>query len=495
MSRSLILVVDDSKSIREKLRLILVDNDFDVILRDNGEAGVLAALEYYPDLILMDYNMPEMNGLKASRMLKKYPQTRSIPIALFTDTEDIKNKVKSFEIGVEDYILKGIDHKELIARISGLLYWKNDRERIIRDKDKLAGLLDNFSDAVAIVDNAAEIMFFNRSAADRFGLVPEVIKAGNLRKVLPECEETDEIIMAVEERRELEELELEVERNGGVRIYRISVRRVQLDYTEDIGAAVFFSDITAEKEAEKLKAEFHSMIAHEMRTPISVIMGYSNLILDGSTGEISGMQQEFLEGIASNGDVLRKLVDDFLEVSRLENKFVNLDAAEFDLVELIEKTVKGLRLLAENKDLELQFNPEEESIRINGDSDKLEHALINIIENAIKYTEEGGITVECSRRDGGVEVRVSDTGIGMSEEEKGTIFNSFERLEKAEKKKIKGTGLGLAIVKEIINAHQGVVRVESVESEGSTFYINLPDLPDPDRSDRTADEAVQTAAD
>ena len=494
MSRSLILVVDDSKSIREKLRLILADNDFDVILRDNGEAGVLAALEYYPDLILMDYNMPGMNGLKASRMLKKYPQTRSIPIALFTDTEDIKNKVKSFEIGVEDYILKGIDHKELIARISGLLYWKNDRERIIREKDKLAGLLDNFSDAVAIVDNAAEIMFFNRSAADRFGLVPEVIKAGNLRKVLPECEETDEIIMAVEERRELEELELEVEKNGGVRIYRISVRRVQLDYTEDIGAAVIFSDITAEKEAEKLKAEFHSMIAHEMRTPISVIMGYSNLILDGSAGEISGMQQEFLEGIASNGDVLRKLVDDFLEVSRLENKFVNLDTAEFDLVELIEKTVKGLRLLAGNKDLELQFNPEEESILINGDSDKLEHALINIIENAIKYTEKGGITVECSRRDDGVEVRVSDTGIGMSEEEKGTIFNSFERLEKAEKKRIKGTGLGLAIVKEIINAHQGVVRVESEESVGSTFYINLPDLPDPDRSDRNADEAVQTAA-
>jgi len=494
VSRSLILVVDDSKSIREKLRLILADNDFDVILRDNGEAGVLAALEYYPDLILMDYNMPGMNGLKASRMLKKYPQTRSIPIALFTDTEDIKNKVKSFEIGVEDYILKGIDHKELIARISGLLYWKNDRERIIREKDKLAGLLDNFSDAVAIVDNAAEIMFFNRSAADRFGLVPEVIKAGNLRKVLPECEETDEIIMAVEERRELEELELEVEKNGGVRIYRISVRRVQLDYTEDIGAAVIFSDITAEKEAEKLKAEFHSMIAHEMRTPISVIMGYSNLILDGSAGEISGMQQEFLEGIASNGDVLRKLVDDFLEVSRLENKFVNLDTAEFDLVELIEKTVKGLRLLAGNKDLELQFNPEEESILINGDSDKLEHALINIIENAIKYTEKGGITVECSRRDDGVEVRVSDTGIGMSEEEKGTIFNSFERLEKAEKKRIKGTGLGLAIVKEIINAHQGVVRVESEESVGSTFYINLPDLPDPDRSDRNADEAVQTAA-
>lgn len=453
MSRSLVLVVDDSRSIREKLQSILLENDFEVIIRKDGEEAVLAALEYFPDLILMDYNMPGMDGLQASRMLKKYPQTKSIPIALFTDTEDIRSKVKSFRIGVEDYILKSIDHKELIARIKGLLYWKNDREKINREKDKLAGLLDNFSDAVAIADNSGQIIFFNRSAADRFGFVPEVIRAGNLKDVLPESGETGEILDAVKDRRELEDLELEIEAGEEKKIYSISVRRVQLDYTEDIGAAVIFTDITGEKEAEKLKAEFHSMIAHEMRTPISVILGYSNLILEESGGKISDMHREFLEGISSNGEVLRKLVDDFLEVSRLENRFVKLDTEEFDLVELIEKTVNGLKLLAENKNLELEFKPASEKILITGDSDKLEHVLINIIENGIKYTEEGGITVECSATEDGAEIRVSDTGIGMSEEEKETIFRSFERLEKAQKKKIKGTGLGLAIVKEIAEAH------------------------------------------
>ncbi|MBD3178625.1 MAG: response regulator [Candidatus Latescibacteria bacterium] len=494
VNRNLILIVDDSKSIREKLRSILVDNGFEVIIREEGEGAVQAALEYFPDLILMDYNMPGMDGLAASRMLKKYSQTRAIPIALFTDTEDIKNKVKSFQIGVEDYILKGIDHKELVARISGLLNWKTDRDKIIREKDKLSGLLDNFRDAVAIVNHEGQIMFFNRSAADRFGFVPEVIKAGNLKDVLPECEESREILLAVEERRELEELELEISRCDRQRIYTISIRRVELDYTEDIGAAVIFTDITGEKEAEKLKAEFHSMIAHEMRTPISVILGYANLILEGNAGDVSDMQQEFLQGISGNGEVLRKLVDDFLEVSRLENKFVNLDVASFDMVELIAKTVKGLRLLAENKDLKLEFNPAGESIMMNGDSDKLEHALINIIENAIKYTEEGGVTVECFGTGEGVEVRVSDTGIGMSEEEMETIFRSFERLEKAQKKKIKGTGLGLAIVKEIINAHQGQIRVESRESKGSTFIIDLPSLDEGENSPVEAAETCQASS-
>ena len=264
--RDLILVVDDSRIIRNRLESILTRSGFDVILREDGEKAILAVLEYYPDLILMDYNMPEMDGIHAARVLKEYSQTRMIPIAMFTDNRNIEEKVKSFKVGIEDYILKNVAENELVARVKRLLNWKKDRENIIREKQKLEGLLNNLSEAIIIVDNSGLLVFFNHRAAERFMLIPELIMSKRLEELFPNLKDMEEVFSAVLEKRETEGVEVVIDHGDGKRIYDVSVRRVHLGFTEDIGGAVIFSDITAEKETEKLRSEFYSMVAHEMRT-------------------------------------------------------------------------------------------------------------------------------------------------------------------------------------------------------------------------------------
>ncbi len=488
--RELILVVDDSRVIRERMKDTLIRNGYDVILRENGEDGVLAALEYYPDLIIMDFNMPQMDGFQASRTLKKYQQTRMIPIAVFTDNRDIVQKIKFFDVGVEDFIVKDADEAEVIARVSGLLRWKKNRDGIILEKDKLSTLLDNLSDSVIICDDSGKLIFFNRAAAQRFNLIPELIMEKSIRDILPETEEIVEMYSLIDNRTEQEAFEIEVERDTGKRTYLVDISRVFINLSEDVGCALILKDITAEKEAERLKTEFYSMMAHEMRTPISVVLGYSQLILDDKAGEVSELQREFLKGIEEKGKVLMTLVDDFLEVSRLENKFIKLEKSKFDIAGLVIKTINGIKLLADNKNISLKSTSGEEVLTVYADRDKLEHVMINVVENAIKYTEEGGaISVSCSRRDDGVEILVADTGIGMSSEEIEYIFDRFKRLGKAERKKIKGTGLGLAIVKEIVDAHEGSIEVESEDGVGSKFRIWIPGGEDAASTDTAPGEA------
>ncbi len=486
--RAVILVVDDSNSIRYRMNEILTNNGYEVILRENGEAGVLAALEFSPDLIIMDINMPKMNGYQACRMLKSYPQTKIIPVAVFTTENETSEKVKLFDIGVEDFIIKDADEEEVIARVSGLLRWKNNRDKIIRDKNKLGSLLDSLSDSVIIADNSGRLVYFNRSAAQRFGLIPELIKDKLVRELLPANDRVVEMFSRIENRHELDDYELTIEIDGEEKIFNAGTSRVFVDTSEDVGSAVILKDITAERVAEKLKSEFYSMIAHELRTPISVVLGYSRLILEGKAGEVTELQRDFLKAVEERGKILMKLVNDFLEVSRLENNFVNLKIDEFDISELVVSVVDGLKLLADNKNIKLTFDGGGKPLSIDGDRDKMEHVLVNLIENGIKYTEEGGrVAVSCMHDDDGIRVEVSDTGIGMDEDEQKFIFDRFKRLSKAEKKKIKGTGLGLAIVKDIVDAHGGRIHVESKEGEGSTFRVWLPG-----RLESPEDQAIGT---
>ncbi len=475
VDKTLILVVDDSNAIRTRMKEILTRHDYSVILRENGQEAILAALEYDPDLIVIDVNMPHMGGYEACKILKRYQQTRMIPIAVFTDNREIEKKVRFFDIGVEDFIVKDADEAEVIARISGLLRWKENRDRTVRDRNRLENLIDSLSDIVLITDTNGRLVFFNRPAVERFGLVPELLMEKSLTDILPEVEEILEQFTMLDEYEEFESVERELMRDGEKRVYLVSVCRVYIGYSEEVGVAVILKDVTSARETERIKAEFYSMIAHEFRTPISVILGYTQLILEGKAGEISGLQKEFLGGVEEKGRNLLNLVNDFLEVSRFESKFVKIERKEFDFSELLAETVKSLRLLAGNKNIDLTFSCDREPIGINADRDKMEHVFINLIENAIKYTKDGGmVTVTCMAREGGAETVIKDTGIGMSEKEIEYIFDRFKRLDNAQKKKIKGTGLGLAIVKEIVDAHEGCIEVESTEGVGSIFKVWIP---------------------
>lgn len=231
------------------------------------------------------------------------------------------------------------------------------------------------------------------------------------------------------------------------------------------------------KEVEKLKDEFISMASHELRTPITSLRGYLSLLADGSLGDLSDLAKEKVGMMSSSADRLSELVEDLLNVSRIEQGRLTINFDIIDPVEVVEKVVNELSVQAENKHLQLVYEKPDESLpKLLVDEKRLQQILINIIGNAIKYTPKGSVTVTTKVlvEDGVVEIKCADTGLGMTAKQRERLFQKFYRVKTKETETIKGTGLGLWITKQLIELMDGSIFVDSIVDVGSQFTITFP---------------------
>jgi len=237
------------------------------------------------------------------------------------------------------------------------------------------------------------------------------------------------------------------------------------------------------RKIDAMKSEFVSVASHELRTPLAAIKNAVQLILKGKTGEINENQVKFLSMAERNIDRLTNILNDLLNLSRIESGKIELKFENLALKEIIELTASSLRPHAEGKSLQIEVEIPEQLPDVYGDQEKIEQILTNLIGNAIKFTTEGGkilITSELQPKDriGGfadmVAVSVKDTGVGIPSEHLDAIFEKFHQVEGSLNRSVSGTGLGLAITKGLIEAHQGKIWVESEMGKGSTFTFTLP---------------------
>ncbi|MBI5561647.1 MAG: PAS domain-containing sensor histidine kinase [Deltaproteobacteria bacterium] len=264
----------------------------------------------------------------------------------------------------------------------------------------------------------------------------------------------------------------EIEINDSGRFF--SARIVPLAGEADFSILVFLRDITEEKRVETIKKDFVANVSHELRTPLASIKGYSETLLDGGMDEPETLR-EFLRVIDRHATRMSRLIDDLLILSRLESHQMSIVPAPVDIKELVASTAAGFGKQSMDKGITITAAIPDDLPRAAGDRDRLEQVMVNLLDNAIKYTPPGGsvsITAALAA-DGCVTVDVADTGIGIPAEDMPRIFERFYRVDKARSRELGGTGLGLAIVKHIINAHNGRVWVESVPGKGSTFSISL----------------------
>jgi two-component system phosphate regulon sensor histidine kinase PhoR len=229
---------------------------------------------------------------------------------------------------------------------------------------------------------------------------------------------------------------------------------------------------------ERVRKDFVINVSHELRTPLASIQGYTETLLDGAL-EDPKINVKFLNIIRQNAERLGRLTADLLTLSRIELKTQKFQFASYYVNPLIEDCIDTLRPVAEKKAIAIDFEPGEGDVEVFCDSESIHQVITNLLDNAIKYTPEGGrIRVAWSRAEetekGGVEIAVTDTGIGIPEEDLPRLFERFYRVDKARSRELGGTGLGLAIVKHIVRAHGGEVRVESVVNQGTTFLFQLP---------------------
>jgi two-component system phosphate regulon sensor histidine kinase PhoR len=236
---------------------------------------------------------------------------------------------------------------------------------------------------------------------------------------------------------------------------------------------VFLQDITEEKRVETIKKDFVANVSHELRTPLASIKGYSETLLDGAVEEKATLK-EFLRIIDRHATRMARLIDDLLVLSKLESHQLSMHPAPLDIRELIHTTVKGFGKQAKDKGITISAEVPDSLSKVIGDRDRLEQVVVNLLDNAIKYTQVGGlVSISAHKADNSVRVDVSDTGLGIPEEDIPRIFERFYRVDKARSRELGGTGLGLAIVKHIIQAHGGKMNVKSAPGKGSTFSFSL----------------------
>ena len=232
------------------------------------------------------------------------------------------------------------------------------------------------------------------------------------------------------------------------------------------------------EEADRLKSEFVSMVSHELRTPLTSIQGYAELLLEDD--RIAEEQREGLTLVKKNSDRLLGLINDLLDLSRMEAGRVDLHRTSLDLARLILEVAGSLRPLIEAKRQRLRFDFGDALPAVWADADRVTQILTNLISNAHKYTlADGSITVAARRDDGFVRVDVSDTGIGLSPEDQAQLFTRFFRAQDRLPQAGRGTGLGLVITRLLVELHGGQITVSSAPGQGSTFTFSLPALEGP----------------
>lgn len=245
-----------------------------------------------------------------------------------------------------------------------------------------------------------------------------------------------------------------------------------------------YLEIRRRQEIEKIdraKSEFISIASHQLRTPLTAIKGYISMILEGVYGKLSGKQTKPLENVYYSNERLIKLVNDLLNLSRLDAGKIEFSPEPTSLEEMVSGIVEELRINAEKKGLYMKMiKPSESLPKIMADQDKIRQVVLNIVDNAIKYTKEGGITIKLEKINDEERIRISDTGEGMTKHEIDSLFQMFSRATAGTQLHAEGAGLGLYVAKRFIEMHGGKIWVESPgKGKGSTFIIGLPIHLDP----------------
>ena len=354
------------------------------------------------------------------------------------------------------------------------LAWKKYK-KVLANKKETEAVIRSIAEGLLVIDSKGNVIMMN-PAAERLLGISRKDKIGrpileNLRK--------EQLVSLVKEHPEKgsKEIELISQEDETKKVLRSSSAVIEDESGQTVGMVSVLSDITKQKELDQLKSNFVSNITHELRTPLVAVQKSIALILARNVGQITDTQEHFLSAAERNLKRLSMLIDDLLDLSKLEAGKLELRRELSPIVKIINESAENLHSWAKTKSINIERKIQEGLPEINLDPGRIIQVLNNLIGNAIKFTpENGSITVEAvlKKESEVIEVGIADTGIGIAKEDLPRVFDRFYQTGERALTDISGTGIGLSIAKEIVELHGGNIWAESNEKQGAKFIFTLP---------------------
>lgn len=341
-----------------------------------------------------------------------------------------------------------------------------------KEKDKILSIVEHLVDGLLYFDEEQRLVLINPKAEEMLDVKGEHLINKSISEIIkiPAFKPFERFLS--KDIASIFKKEVEVDKDL---ILEVSI--IEINGEKEIaGTLMLFHDISRGKRVERLKTEFVSLVAHQLRTPLSSTKWALRMILDGELGEPTKDQKDFLEKTYQSNERMIKLIDELLDITRIEEGRYLHNPIFSDIESIIQFVVNSRKEQSEDKNLKFIFKRSEQALpRVKVDVSKLKLALENLIDNAMNYTlKNGEITISLKQVNEEIRCLIKDTGVGIFEEEQPRVFSKFFRGSNVVRLETDGSGLGLFITKNIIEAHGGRIWFESKPGEGSSFYFTLP---------------------
>ncbi|HLG68970.1 MAG TPA: ATP-binding protein [Chloroflexota bacterium] len=467
-----ILIVDDSATIRVALERFIRKLGHQCATASDGQAGWEQFQSGAFDAVVSDWLMPGVDGLELCRRVRAAEDRPYTYFILVTALEDKQHVIEGMEAGVDDYLVKPVDPDDLKARLIAAERVSRLHRQLAHERGRLHAIVGSTPIGLLLTEggipvywNSALLLLVGISDPDPHRLEQEIY--ASVHDAESVAEEVRELLEAGGTQA------IDLHTKDGRCLEMVMFPCGVVDGQPSRG--YLLRDVSREREVDRMKSEFVALASHELRTPLTTIKGYVDLLLDPGTGSLSPIQQEFAGTIQLGADRLMTLINDLLDLSRIEAGGLELARERTEVRQLVDRAAAMLRMQYESKHQQLDIEIPNHLPAVDADPDRINQVLINLLSNAYKYTPaEGRITVTARSAGEKVELSVKDTGIGMSLDDQTKLFTKFFRARNPAARKVGGTGLGLTISKSLVEMHGGSLTFESTLGEGSTFTVSLP---------------------
>ena len=437
-----ILIVEDSPTQAERLRRLIQSVRYKARVAANGRLALDAIRERKPHLVLSDIVMPEMDGYELCRAIKSDSDLRDVPVILVTSLTDPKDIIKGIECGADNFIRKPYAEDYLLNRIGHMLV----NQKLRRNQNMEVGIALYLGDQKHFIN------------AERQQILDLLIST------YEQAVQVNSELQARE--RQVIELNMRLAHHAGE--------------LETINREIALKNLEL-AEASRMKSAFIANMSHELRTPLNAIIGFTGALLMKLPGPLTTEQDKQLNTIRNSARHLLSLINDILDVAKIEAGKVTLSMEDVQCQDLIAEVADTLRPLAQQKGLTLEVDVAPQPIVLHTDRRALTQILINLANNAIKFTDKGMVRVSLSQRPDGngmvTEFAIADSGSGIREEDQAKLFQAFSQLDSTSTRHVEGAGLGLYLSQNLANLIGGSLFFSSDFGHGSIFTLALKNKP------------------